>query len=213
MAQGTVKWFNAEKGFGFIEVEEGEDVFVHYSAIQVQGYKALGDGERVEFDKGALRTGQVALSTTSASGKTSVVAEVLGVGTGRSKGLQEPIRQGRASSQRATGLPLADDRTQFLLEVFGSAASLARILGVARSQPSRWRTGSEAPSSRSAQQILDLDHVAAKAMLLWPRDVAVEWLQSPNSALAGATPVEVVVQRGAAEVIEELESLEQGALG
>lgn len=47
---GTVKWFNPEKGFGFIESENGEDVFVHFSAIQTQGYKSLQEGQRVQFD-------------------------------------------------------------------------------------------------------------------------------------------------------------------
>ena len=50
MAQGTVKWFNAEKGYGFIAVDGGQDVFVHYSAIQMEGYKSLEEGQRVEFD-------------------------------------------------------------------------------------------------------------------------------------------------------------------
>src|SRR5690606_34618623 len=50
MTEGTVKWFNAEKGFGFIERAEGEDVFVHYSAIQTQGYKSLDENQKVEFD-------------------------------------------------------------------------------------------------------------------------------------------------------------------
>jgi cold shock protein len=48
--QGTVKWFNSEKGFGFIAVEGGEDVFVHFSAIQGDGYKSLDEGQRVTFD-------------------------------------------------------------------------------------------------------------------------------------------------------------------
>lgn len=48
--QGRVKWFNAEKGFGFIERENGDDVFVHFSAIQQDGYKSLEEGQQVEFD-------------------------------------------------------------------------------------------------------------------------------------------------------------------
>ena len=50
MAVGTVKWFNNEKGYGFIAQEGGEDVFVHYSQIQSDGYKSLAEGQRVEFD-------------------------------------------------------------------------------------------------------------------------------------------------------------------
>ncbi|NLY80115.1 MAG: cold-shock protein [Lysinibacillus sp.] len=49
MTQGTVKWFNSEKGFGFIEVEGGNDVFVHFSAIQGEGFKTLEEGQKVEF--------------------------------------------------------------------------------------------------------------------------------------------------------------------
>lgn len=50
MHTGTVKWFNAEKGFGFIEVEGGDDVFVHFSAIQGDGFKTLEEGQSVTFD-------------------------------------------------------------------------------------------------------------------------------------------------------------------
>ena len=50
MATGTVKWFNAEKGYGFISQTEGPDVFVHYSAIQMNGYRSLEEGQQVEFE-------------------------------------------------------------------------------------------------------------------------------------------------------------------
>jgi CspA family cold shock protein len=50
LAEGTVKWFSNEKGFGFIEREGGDDVFVHFSAIEMDGYKSLNEGQRVSFE-------------------------------------------------------------------------------------------------------------------------------------------------------------------
>ncbi len=50
MKKGTVKWFNAKKGFGFISDEEGNDVFVHFSALQMDGFKVLEEGDKVEFE-------------------------------------------------------------------------------------------------------------------------------------------------------------------
>jgi CspA family cold shock protein len=60
MATGTVKWFDAEKGYGFIEREDGDDVFVHYSAIQINGYRTLEEGQHVEFDVGPGKKGEEA---------------------------------------------------------------------------------------------------------------------------------------------------------
>jgi cold shock protein len=57
---GTVKWFNAEKGYGFITREAGPDVFVHYSAIQTGGYRTLDEGQRVEFEVGPAKKGEEA---------------------------------------------------------------------------------------------------------------------------------------------------------
>ena len=60
MATGTVKFFNAEKGYGFISREQGDDVFVHFSNIQGTGYKTLDEGQRVEFDVAPGRKGEEA---------------------------------------------------------------------------------------------------------------------------------------------------------
>jgi len=60
LATGSVKWFNAEKGYGFISREDGPDVFVHFSAIQGTGYRTLEEGQRVEFDVGPGRKGEEA---------------------------------------------------------------------------------------------------------------------------------------------------------
>ena len=77
MAQGTVKWFNGDKGYGFIEVEGGPDVFVHFSAITGGGYRSLEEGQKVEFDitqgqKGprrrTLRSSANAAAATAAEG-------------------------------------------------------------------------------------------------------------------------------------------------
>ncbi len=60
MATGTVKWFNAEKGFGFISREGADDVFVHHSQIQMNGYRSLNEGQAVEFDVAPGRKGEEA---------------------------------------------------------------------------------------------------------------------------------------------------------
>jgi cold shock protein len=57
---GTVKWFNSEKGYGFISREAGHDVFVHYSAIQMDGYRNLEEGQRVQFEVGPGKKGEEA---------------------------------------------------------------------------------------------------------------------------------------------------------
>lgn len=64
MVKGKVKWFSAEKGYGFIEQEDGEDVFVHFSAIQGEGFKTLEEGQAVEFEVTEGKRGPQAINVT-----------------------------------------------------------------------------------------------------------------------------------------------------
>lgn len=64
MPQGTVKWFDVRKGYGFITAESGQDVFVHYSAIQGDGYRSLNDGEKVTFEMEDGQRGPVTKSVS-----------------------------------------------------------------------------------------------------------------------------------------------------
>ncbi|MBI9086312.1 MAG: cold-shock protein [Desulfobacterales bacterium] len=64
MANGVVKWFNDQKGFGFIEQEDGADVFVHHSAINASGFKSLSEGDRVSFDIEQGQKGPAAANVT-----------------------------------------------------------------------------------------------------------------------------------------------------
>lgn len=64
MAEGIVKWFNDSKGFGFIEQEEGDDVFVHHSGINASGFKSLSEGDRVSFDTEQGQKGLSAVNVT-----------------------------------------------------------------------------------------------------------------------------------------------------
>jgi CspA family cold shock protein len=64
MAQGTVKWFNAQKGYGFISRDDGEDVFVHFTAIAGDGFRSLEEGQRVEFEITQGRKGPQASNVT-----------------------------------------------------------------------------------------------------------------------------------------------------
>ncbi len=103
-------------------------------------------------------------------------------------------------------LSKAQERTGFLIDTIGTAAAVARILNVSRSQPLRWSKGEEAPGPEAARLIIDLDYVLARATLLWKPDVAIDWVEGPNSYLEGARPIDVLNERGPDEVLRALDA-------
>lgn len=106
----------------------------------------------------------------------------------------------------------AERRAGFLVDTLG-VTHTASLLGVSKSQPSRWRSGAERPSPAKARELVDLDHVVARASLLWAPDVVHDWLEGPNPHLDGARPVDVVRVRGSAEVLSALDAEASGAFG
>lgn len=103
------------------------------------------------------------------------------------------------------------ERTQFLIDTVGGVTKLARTLGVAASQPSRWRSGKEVPSPEIASKLLDLDHVVALAVQAWDPAVVMDWMTTSNGFLDGAQPIKVLLQRGSPEVIDALKATISGA--
>lgn len=101
-------------------------------------------------------------------------------------------------------------RLSRLTDVLGSNR-VAELLDVSRSQPSRWRSGAEGLAARNQRAVVDLDYVLVRLQQLWEPEVADIWLGSPNAHLGGATPLEVLRQRGTAEVISAIDAEAQGA--
>lgn len=144
------------------------------------------------------------LSETRAS-KGGRVVVGLGAGDGRGTTKLTGVPIEATGKTRLGSVPQAAARTEFLIESLGSGAELARLLGVNRSQPAQWRSGKESPGPVAAQRLLDLDHVVAKALLIWPPKAAIDWLEGANSYLDGARPIDVLRLRGSADVVRALE--------
>ena len=97
------------------------------------------------------------------------------------------------------------DRAGAVAAALGSKAQLASMLDVSASQPTRWIDGSESPNSENARVIVDLDHVIARAGLLWKPSVIGSWLNGSNAFLDGARPIDVLRTTGSAPVIDALD--------
>lgn len=117
----------------------------------------------------------------------------------------------RARARTKTGVPPeVRRRLTWLISVLGNN-QVAELLGVNRSQPSRWRTGKEGLSPDSRRAVLDLDYVIARLHEVWVPEVAALWLRGSNPHLGGAVPLEVLRLSGAPDVIRAIDAEEQGA--
>ena len=112
---------------------------------------------------------------------------------------------------RRPRLNQAQERTEFLIDTLGGGAKLATLLRVNRSQPTQWRKGAETPSPDVGRLLIDLDHVVARASMVWASDLVMSWLSSPNAFLGGATPVDVLRERGSRDVIDALDAEQAGS--
>lgn len=102
-------------------------------------------------------------------------------------------------------------RAEFVIESYGGVTKLAKALGVSKSQPSRWRDGTERPGIGAAQRLQDLDYVLSRAQLVWAPQIAVTWLESSNGFLDGARPIDRLRSHGPAEVLGALDATLSGA--
>lgn len=101
--------------------------------------------------------------------------------------------------------PLAAERVRYLTDQFGGA-TLAAIIGVNRSQPTQWAKGAERPGPSAAPLLIDLEHVLARARLVWGESAAHTWLASPNAYLEGARPLDVLHLSGPAPILDALDA-------
>lgn len=101
--------------------------------------------------------------------------------------------------------PLSAQRVGYLTEVF-SRADLARLIGVSPSQTSRWASGEERPGPAAAPALIDLEHVYARARLVWGGESARVWMEGSNAFLGGARPVDVLLTEGPARVLQALDA-------
>lgn len=116
-----------------------------------------------------------------------------------------PSTHAGSSPRVAADDPLSAERVRYLNGEFGGA-QLAAIVGVNRSQPSRWIKGQERPGPGAAPLLIDLEHVLARARLVWGESAARMWLESANASLGGARPLDVLQLSGPAPVLVALDA-------
>lgn len=157
---------------------------------------------------------------TSGKGSTKAAAKKVPAASGpaqtaratkRAPRKRAPAKQPRPQRRALPGDdPLAPQRTRWLADAVGGSGALADMLGVSRSQTTRWASGEERPGAESAPLLIDLEHVLARVRLIWAEPAATTWMISANAHLSGARPVDVLRLQGPGPV---LEALDAGAWG
>lgn len=110
-------------------------------------------------------------------------------------------------------VPVVPFRTALLIEAVGSVTAVADLLGVAKSQPTRWRKGEAIPSPEKGRLLNDLEHVFSRAAMIFEPSVIKQWMNGSNDYLEGARPIDVLKTRGVSEVLDALDAAEQIAYG
>jgi hypothetical protein len=165
---------------------------------------------------GKAVTKKATAATAKRSAKTGRIVSAVSSKDGAFAGERAPRGQGparRSAAAQRGGLVdwKAAERAEFLIATLGGVTKLAEALGVAKSQPGRWRRGEERPGAVAARNLLDLDHVMGRAIQVWTPEVAARWMSSSNAHLDGATPIDVLVTRGPNEVVSALDATMSGA--
>jgi len=128
--------------------------------------------------------------------------------------VEVPARGGKTRAAQTVAAGSIDPmrvKAHHVVERLGGPTATARVVGVARSQPSRWVKGEERPSPTSRKHLLDLEYVLSRLDDLYRPAVARGWLESPNAFLGGARPLDVLLRDGPAPVIEAIDATMAGS--
>lgn len=175
------------------------------------GKRAPAAAKKAVARSGTKSTG--ATKTTSAIKKAAKTTAATTRSAGAGKALGGVRRSAAPARITTVGKSISwqpDVRASQVVKVLGNRRAAA-LLGVAESQPSRWRKALEVPSPQIAPMLVDLDHIIARLQLIWDEEVIGDWLEGTNAFLDGARPIDVLRVNGSVPVLEAIEAEAAGA--
>jgi hypothetical protein len=181
--------------------------------------RAAAASKKTVARSGTKRTGGTKLvsktkTTTSATKKAAAITTAAKTSNAGAVKARQRIARNAAPARittvgRSTNWQ-PEVRASQVVRVLGNRRAAA-LLGVAESQPSRWRKALEVPSSQVAPMLVDLDHIIARLQLIWDEEVIGDWLEGTNAFLDGARPIDVLRVNGSVPVLEAIEAEAAGA--